>query len=421
MKKTGTRILIFALVVCMLMPLAVACGEKNRKITFDPSFQLVYAADEGEYAHLAALAFREAVKSALGVRPVIVTDEEFNGQVAEGTVLFVGNTTVTDGLTPLEAGIFVFEFHEKGPILRAGDPVTLYLAAKKIAPRWISAEYGHVDGQIKLTSDMCKTFSEMDVGGDRLISVMSQNIRCADDGNGNDIVDRKVRFKQLMEAYQPDLLGTQETTSAWNKIFREDFGEAYGMIGCSREGKNATNGEWNTILYKKERFTPTDSGDIWLTDTPNTPSAIEGAQYKRICTWVILKDKLTDKEIFFANTHLDHLSDEIRGQQAAYLVDFLKNYADRYPLYLTGDFNTGNKSSPYKTITAMLQDSHKSADIDASTVDGTFHGYGKYDPSEIDFCFHNDRSDAISYRILSEQYSGYVSDHYGVISFFTLQ
>ncbi|MBR3862117.1 MAG: endonuclease/exonuclease/phosphatase family protein, partial [Clostridia bacterium] len=255
----------------------------------------------------------------------------------------------------------------------------------------------------------------------KVISVMSQNIRCVDDPNGNHVADRKVRFKQLMEEYQPDLLGTQETTAEWNAIFEEYFGEEYDMIGCSRDGEDATSGEWNTILYKKARFDLVDSGTFWLTATPHKPSFTGEALFRRICTWAILTDKLTGEDIFFANTHLDHSTDNVRDKQANYLMENLAPYMSEYPTFLTGDFNTGNKNAPYKTITNKLNDAHKTAEVDVSTVDGTFHDYGSMSPTEIDFCFHNAMTEAIAYRILSERYEGYVSDHYGLITYFTVK
>ena len=45
---------------------------------------------------------------------------------------------------------------------------------------------------------------------------------------------------------------------------------------------------------------------------------------------------------------------------------------------------------------------------------GTYHAYGVYG-SEIDFIFHDPQSEAVTYEIITKQYDGYISDHYGVI------
>jgi len=86
------------------------------------------------------------------------------------------------------------------------------------------------------------------------------------------------------------------------------------MVGCSRDGEGKESGEWNTILYRKERFDLVSSGTFWLTDTPNTISKLEGITYNRICTWAVLKDKVANIEIMLCNTHLDHQSDEARAK-----------------------------------------------------------------------------------------------------------
>ena len=99
-------------------------------------------------------------------------------------------------------------------------------------------------------------------------------------------------------------------------------------------------------------------------------------------------------------------------------MEFLADYATQYPMYLTGDFNTTSGKAPYNEVTDILKDAHKNAVLDTSTVKGTFHNYGSKTPNEIDFCFYNDFSEPIIYRVLSETYGGYVSDHYGLITYF---
>lgn len=430
--KKWSKFLTALLAVCLLLPLAAACtgdstppeGQppalENKSVVFDQTLTIIYAQANGEYAQNAASLLREALRDPLGYRPTIVTDRAFQGDVTADRVFLIGNVTLVDASDKAIEGDFSLEILDNGAHLNAKTPIALYMAAQMIAELWPTAEYGCANDTLTLTSAHCRAFVEKGTGANAVVSVMSQNIRCANDGNGNDIVDRKERFKKLMNAYQPDLLGTQEVTAEWNTIFEDYFGDEYGMVGCSRDGYDAVTGEWNTILYKKARFDLVDSGTIWLTATPFKPSHINDSLFNRICTWAILLDKTTGKEIFFANTHLDHSTEAVRSKQVKYLMSFLESYMDEYPVYLTGDFNTGNKTESYRGITAKLTDAHKSAALDLSEVKGTFHGYGN-SPSEIDFCFHSTRSKAIAYRILSETYGGYVSDHYGLISYFTFE
>jgi endonuclease/exonuclease/phosphatase family metal-dependent hydrolase len=429
MKKQMKRYLILLLSILLLASSFTACsptdpGEslQEKTVVFDRPLTIIYAQSEGEIAKEAALLLRESLQDALGYKPTVVTDRAFQGDVTADCVLILGNVDAAIPTPDVELkGEAQLTLTENGAYLCAKSDKALYLAAQKIAELWPTAEYGYRDDTLVLTNTMCKTFSEQKLGSDALISVMSQNIRCANDGDGNDIADRKIRFKKLMAEYQPDLLGTQETTAEWNRIFEEYFGEEYGMVGCSREGENATDGEWNTILYKKSRFDLVEGGTFWLSATPYKVSEVYGSLCKRICTWALLLDKLTGEKVFFANTHLDHGNDNVREKQAKYLVDQLASYMSEYPTFLTGDFNTSNKNAPYKTITDKMSDAHKAAIVDESTVKGTYHNYGAQTPAEIDFCFYNDRSVALSYRILSDSYSGYVSDHYGLITHFAVK
>ena len=145
---------------------------------------------------------------------------------------------------------------------------------------------------------------------------------------------------------------------------------------------------------------------------------VEGALCLRICTWALLKDKNTGEIILFANTHLDHSNDEVRSAQMDILMDYLADRIGAYPFYLTGDFNCEVNSIPYETVTARLQDSHKTAWEDLSTAVNTYHAYTVEGKSEIDFIFHNDRTTPVQYEIISKDYDGFVSDHYGVIADF---
>ncbi len=252
------------------------------------------------------------------------------------------------------------------------------------------------------------------------IRILSQNLRCSDDPNGNAVKEREPRFKQLLEEYKPDLVGTQETTAEWGKYISKTLKE-YGSVGCSREGKNSTGGEWNTVMYRLDRFELLDSDTFWLSSTPEKVSMVKSSKCKRICTWALLKDKETGLTLLFCNTHLDHGTDEVRQQQAGYLIEALKEYVGNYPMFLTGDFNALNTSLPYQKISEVFVDSHLTAKENVSAIDYTYHAY-ETAAREIDFVFYDPAyAVADKYHILNDQYNGFVSDHYGVLVDFTAQ
>lgn len=264
-------------------------------------------------------------------------------------------------------------------------------------------------------------------GLDLNIKILSQNVRYADDEGNNSVKERTTRFKALLDEYKPDLVGTQEVTMEWLLYLRSI--EGYEVIGSSRDGHRSMSGEWNAIMYNTERFVLMDSDTFWLTETPDKTSMTEGALCRRICTWAELFDRYTGETIIMANTHLDHSNNTVRATQTQYLLMHLrKRLGDRFTqnkVYLTGDFNCTNTSTPYLTVELVgFVDTHKAALEDRSNVKGTFHDYGQSD-REIDFCFSKGEEAVLSYEIISKKYMGemdsepgFVSDHYGVMVVF---
>ena len=337
MKK---RICCLLLAVLLLLSAACGCQRTPREMAVDGSYVIVCDKADG-YAFAAANLLCGALRSHLGERLEVQSDEEFDPESAQGHAIFVGESAHLSAKPALGANGFSISLTKDGIVILGEDALALYLAVSAISERWgVENGCGAVtDAGLTLDRRSCETLNGIEIGRSELISVVSQNVRCADDGGKNDIDDRKVRLKQLIEDYSPDLIGTQEVTKRWLDILDDYFGDTYGSFGCSRDGEYATTGEWNVILYKKDRFEFVRGGNFWLTETPDQPSFTEDALCRRICTWAILKDKLTDKEILFCNTHLDHSNDTVRDAQAKILMEFINNRIGDYPVYLTGDFN----------------------------------------------------------------------------------
>jgi len=253
------------------------------------------------------------------------------------------------------------------------------------------------------------------------IKILSQNLRFRDDPDGNSIAERSERFLKLVTQYKPDIIGTQETTKTWMDYLESTLGKEYAMIGCSRNGRNTVEGEWNTVLYRKDRFELLKGDTFWLSETPDVEAT--KLDYKgclRICTWTLLKDKVTGKEFMFNNTHLQNSAPQaaVREAQMKILVKHLSDdlgYMKQYPSFMTGDFNAESHEPAYAIITSVLNDAKVSCEKDLSAVNYTFHNYGKAQLT-IDYCFHSpERTSVKEYKILDDKYDGYVSDHYGIL------
>ncbi|MBQ7638972.1 MAG: hypothetical protein IJS90_08740 [Clostridia bacterium] len=133
--------------------------------------------------------------------------------------------------------------------------------------------------------------------------IMSFNIRCSD-VNG---VEAKNRFnigvRQILEV-MPDSIGIQEATAEWMKQLNLKL-TAYDFVGIDRDngGSAFKGGECCPVFYLKTKFKLLDSGNFWLSETPDEPSYGPGAACRRICTWAKLKNRLTGETYVHVNTH----------------------------------------------------------------------------------------------------------------------
>jgi len=427
------KIIVLVLTFALLLPCCMACAQKNDDDSkpsndfdttggvLDSEYVVIRSETADKMTLDAAMTLKSLINEKASLDIKIATDYLKKGENAPEKEIIVGKTNRKTEFdrTTLTQGQYYVGVEGKKVIVDAYDSLTLYLAIAEIVENWFTLGEGEFMLDEKVLSDVSST---KDVEGMK-IRVMSQNIRYADDGDGKDVRDRAPRFKQLVEMYQPDIIGTQETTSLWNKYYRTYFKDEYGMVGCSREGKEAMDGEWGTILYRLDRFELLDSDDFWLTRTPTRVSKVPGSACNRICTWALLKDKTTGKIFVMANTHLDYVNDQVRMEQLKYLYEGLSELISQYPMFLTGDFNADPESDTYKYACESFLDPYVTALENRSTVNHTADGYGsaKNNGSIIDYCFYNDRSIALWYKILNEQFGGYISDHFGVISEFIIK
>jgi endonuclease/exonuclease/phosphatase family metal-dependent hydrolase len=181
---------------------------------------------------------------------------------------------------------------------------------------------------------------------------MSYNVRCANDTLRNNIDGSiKTRSKYVINnilLYKPDSVGFQEVTisknpktTTWFTLLRDGLKDYYIGVGQGRDDKNKTEG--NPIFYNKIKFDLIEQGTKWLSPTPDvqfTEFEQPNDGYKRILTYVILKNKKTGNIHMHINTHLDYKVKQNRLKQIEVIKNFVSKYKDMYPIVLTGDFNS---------------------------------------------------------------------------------
>lgn len=257
------------------------------------------------------------------------------------------------------------------------------------------------------------------------LNTMSFNMRYDNQGDGaNKWDNRKYDVVNTIRDYQVDLLGTQELLNHQVDFLKHEL-KGYNQVGVGRiDGK--TEGEYSAIFYKNDRFTELNSGNFWLSKNPEAVG-VKGwdAACERIATWTLLKDNRTGKEIFFINTHFDHVGKKAQKESAKLLkrkIKELKGNADC--VLVTGDFNI----TPANPAIAELQKPEKDIHlIDsravAEKVDGpawSFHDFGKLDYNKrslIDYVFVSEGAKVASQHVIfNPEASKCVSDHAPVLS-----
>ena len=216
------------------------------------------------------------------------------------------------------------------------------------------------------------------------VRVMSFNIRFGTARDGENHWDNRCDFVvETIKAFQPDLLGTQETLKFQRDFLAKHLPE-YEVLGVGRDdGKDA--GEMMALYYRRDRFEQLDAGHFWLSETPEgIGSKSWDSALPRMVTWVKLKDRKAAEAapIMFFNAHFDHRGAEARHQSSLLVRKRAAAVAGGCRIVVTGDFNAGESSDPYKAMfgevggtDSALVDSFRVTHPDATPDDGTFSGF----------------------------------------------
>lgn len=215
------------------------------------------------------------------------------------------------------------------------------------------------------------------------LRVMSFNVRYGTARDGDNHWDkRKNLAADTVLAFDPDLLGTQETL-AFQKDFLAEKMPEYTAIGVGRDSGDDT-GEMTALFFKTKRFKVLDQGHFWLSETPSVPGSKSwDTSLTRMCSWVRLEDRNADSKrpILFMNTHFDHRGGEARKQSAKLMRQQADQLGKGCDVVLTGDFNAGEDSDPYRELFTRAPQSTVFLDTYATLRpanepgEGTFSGF----------------------------------------------
>jgi endonuclease/exonuclease/phosphatase family metal-dependent hydrolase len=174
------------------------------------------------------------------------------------------------------------------------------------------------------------------------------------------------------------------------------------------------------VFYRKENLRLVESGNFWLSETPETPGSISwGMSLPRMVTWGLF-ELAGARRFYFYNTHFAHRreDDEARLRSARLLADRIAKLPARLPLILTGDFNAAAGGEAYRVLAQHLHDAWRAA-ARQSGPETTFHGFtGKPGNARIDWIFYRpERIRVLEAETVTRNDGGrYPSDHFPVFA-----
>ena len=269
---------------------------------------------------------------------------------------------------------------------------------------------------------------------DKILKVMSFNIRCGsceDTSDVNHWSKRKIRIFQLLNKFEPDIIGLQEA-EIWQIADIDSEFNDYLWLGKGRHD-GEKEGEFTAVFYKEKRFHAQDNFTYWLSETPDTPSVGWDAALNRTLTAVLFYDYLNEGIICFFNTHFDHVGETARVESAKFLRKIVTEYSGKHPAVVTGDFNFTKESEGYKALTSGELEVENTKDdlkyeplINSEYIsekphtggDTTFNAFGRETDikSAIDFIFVNDKVKVLTHQTIIDVPEGlFPSDHYPVL------
>jgi endonuclease/exonuclease/phosphatase family metal-dependent hydrolase len=246
------------------------------------------------------------------------------------------------------------------------------------------------------------------------LNVASYNLRY--DTPSDDLTDawsyRKEAVKNLIRQHDFDIVGTQEGLAHQLRDIGELQGYAY--VGAGRDdGKSA--GEHSAIVYKKDKFALLDSGNFWLSETPDKPGkGWDATCCNRICSWAKFREKSSGKTFYFFNVHFDHEGQVARVESGKLMVQKMHEIAQAEPIICTGDFNSTPETEQVKQLSTFLRDARQQSEVPPAGPEETFNTRFA-DPLQyrIDYIFVSQHFKVNRYATLTDTRDGghYPSDH----------
>ena len=248
------------------------------------------------------------------------------------------------------------------------------------------------------------------------LRVMTFNVRTgiANDGP-NDWNHRRDIMVRTIREQHPDVLGTQELNKFQGDYIVSKLPQ-YVWFGIGRRGDDGD--EHMGVFYRSDRLRVIDSGNYWLSDTPDKPGSITwGNPYPRMVTWALFERKADGRRFYYCNTHFPYRDqDELaRTRSAQEILSRLNALPADLPIVMTGDFNSAPDKPDHAVLTSLLDDAWISAGSHGRP-EKTFHNFTGIPDRRIDWILYRDFRALTAQTVTTQQDDRYPSDHFPVVA-----
>lgn len=191
------------------------------------------------------------------------------------------------------------------------------------------------------------------------LDVMTFNIRTSNGRDGaNAWNHRKEIVADTIDRFRPHVLGMQEVLSEQIGFLERSLPD-YRWLGIDR-GLNGGLGlsEYTPIFYRHAELSPLESGNFWLTSTPDTPPEVtewRGRRRRpgRIVTWARFFHRASGRELYVYNTHLTLRQGARQLESATLIASRATRRAAGRGVVVLGDFNApAERSQTWRAFTA---------------------------------------------------------------------
>ena len=195
------------------------------------------------------------------------------------------------------------------------------------------------------------------------LDVMTFNIRTAIGRDGDNAwPGRKALVAETIQKFVPHVVGLQEALDEQIEYLASALSD-YRWLGIDR-GLNGGTGlsEYTPIFYRHSELSPIESGNFWLSSTPDRPTP--GRRVSRIVTWAKFHHRATDRSLYVFNTHFTLRRGQAQLDSVAMIANRLASLPEGSAVIVMGDFNSvAETSDTWRALTSGgLEDAWVAAD-----------------------------------------------------------